>query len=76
MIRNGLACPRCSEKMKVYYTRSGEGFVKRRRVCVSCEYAETTHERPVGVPTGGKLPHMERDATTPDLADRLGSAFF
>lgn len=53
MQRHGLCCPKCGERMKVYYSRPGDGLIKRRRVCLPCGYAETTHERPVGVPRLG-----------------------
>lgn len=67
--REGLACPNCSRPMSVTHTRKGDGLVKRRRLCESCNYCETTHERPIGVPRPGRVPDMARIGQ-PLLIDR------
>lgn len=45
----GLLCRYCgSRKFRVLYTRYGDGVIKRRRECQTCQRRISTWERTIG----------------------------
>jgi hypothetical protein len=43
----GLLCPACKFKMRVYMTRPLTGAVYRQRICDRCGTREHTEEKPI-----------------------------
>lgn len=48
-MKNGITCPLCGSETRVRKTLQQRGRIKRKRVCVACDYRVTTYEtRPTG----------------------------
>ena len=48
LANGGIACPLCSHRTGILYTKRKRGFVRRRHVCGTCGLRVTTTERIVG----------------------------